>query len=192
MNAETARDDWQDLSHVWQATGTTQHIDVPALRARIGRGQRRARLVLWLEVVITAVYLAAAVFLVRRMPSLWSWLVAADVLAMVIAAWTFALWNRRGTWRPTAESTEQYIALLRLHCVRRIQAAWFVWATTAGQVAFVLVIRSVVRSAGRPALALPAANAVGLPVITVLVFVAAAFRMRRQALRELRELDHLR
>jgi hypothetical protein len=188
MTVNTKSDDWNELAAAWQATATPPPLEPLVLRRRVARMRRRAMVAMTGEVLLTAVFAGCAVYAVRRVGDARSWIFAYDVAAIIVAAWGFGLWNRRGTWRLASETTEAYLALLRLRCRRRMQAAWFVWAVVLAQVAAVTLANRVAPPS-RPSPLVSMAQAVGLPAITVLVFVAAGARMYLRARRELRNLD---
>jgi Kef-type K+ transport system membrane component KefB len=122
-----ARDEWADLAAEWQRTPHDRARLVAELARKVRRHRRRMLAVLACEVLITLLALGASVQLVRAgdsralVAATWCWL-------LVTVSWAFALWNRRGTWRPVAEHTRAYLELSFERCRRQLRAVRFVLA----------------------------------------------------------------
>ena len=50
---------------------------------------------------------------------------AATVWVFLAAAWTFAVWNRRGTWAPASRTTAEFVRLSIERCERKLAATRF-------------------------------------------------------------------
>jgi hypothetical protein len=102
-----------------------------AIRDRVRRRSRRLVLLTAGERLLAA---AAIVFLWRFARALGTPLdlfTLTAFAALAELAFAFSLWNRRGVWRPSAESTAAYLALERERCRRSrrsIQAGWVLLA----------------------------------------------------------------
>lgn len=190
MTVDTKPDDWNELAANWQRAVLHPRLDVAALRRQCKAMRRRAVAALAGEALLTLAFAAVAVQLVVRIGDAWSWLIAGDVAAVTGAAWLFAWWNRRGTWQLASESTEAYIALLRLRCRRRMQAAWFVWVVVPLHLIAVTIAGRLMHTSG-PGSTLSPWEAIVVPVITVAALVGTAARMYVRARRELSDLDQL-
>lgn len=140
------------------------------------------------DIIGTALFAGGGAYALLRFPSEWTRLFAIDVAAMLIAVWAFALWNRRGTWRPLGETTESFLRLARLRCRRKIQAIQF----GAGMLIAQLVAVAAWRVWGpRHAPFAQTEVLAALPVIVVVVFTAWLVSSRRRAVQELAGLDRL-
>ena len=181
--------DWTGLIDDWR--GVASNAAPPARLRGIVERQRR-RLLLWViaDVLVSVVFVTGTILLLVRSPGPASWLLAANVLLMLVAAWTFSLWSRRGTWKPLGESTAHFLDYARLHCQRRLQAVRFAAAAVVAQ----LIMVGAWVLWGPPLSLRPGASPTiaALPAVVVIVFVVAIVWQRRATLRELREIEELR
>jgi hypothetical protein len=179
--------EWTELIEQWNAVDeSTIHFD--ALRARIEAERRRMIRSVALDTVVSVLFAGGAAYALLRFPSPWTRLFAIDVAAMLVATWAFALWNRRGTWRPLGETTESFLRLARLRCRRRIQAIRFGAEVMIAQLVAVVAWR--VWGPQRAPFA-PTEMLAVLPAIVVVIFTAWLALSRRRAVLELAELDRL-
>ena len=114
----TARlDDWDRLSAEWRAQprmGDEPAGDVARrLRERVRRHTRLQWLILAGEIALTIVFVLVVRSLLAA-PGGRGLVPAVAIVAMIVLVWSFALWNRRGSWRPLGESTAEYIRLSRV------------------------------------------------------------------------------
>ena len=116
----------------WQAVGVTwrtdEHRVLPLsdrIAQRVHRQSRRLRMILAGEIVLTIAMLIMSFTIVARGNGAGTLRVGAVVLLYTAAVWAFALWNRRGVWRPYAETTAEFVQLLRVRAERRIRSARF-------------------------------------------------------------------
>jgi hypothetical protein len=179
--------EWTDLIERWNAEDeSTIHFD--ALRARIEGERRRMVLSVAVDILVSVLFAVVAGCAMLRFPGAWTRLFAIDVAAMLVAVWAFALWNRRGTWRPLGETTESFLRLARLRCRRKIQATQFGAEVLIAQLVAVAAWR--VWGPQHAPFARTETLAV-LPVIVVVIFTAWLALSRRRAAQELAELDRL-
>jgi len=179
--------EWTELIEQWNAVDEpTIHFDV--LRGRIEAERRRMIRDVAVDTVVSVLFVAVAGYAVLRFPGAWTRLFAVDVAAILVAVWAFAVWNRRGTWRPLGETTESFLRLARLRCRRKIQAVRFGAAVMIAQLVAVAAWRI---WGPQHAPFAPTEMLAVLPVIVVVTFTAWLALSRRRAARELDELDQL-
>jgi hypothetical protein len=124
-------EEWGGLTRQWQSRAEPVMLPIDRLLRQERRRRVGMALLIGAEIAISAVAL------------LGSWLVRARlgatglaaVLGYVAMIWGFALWNRRGTWRPEQETVEGFMRLHRLRCERGILTTRFVLAIVAVQAA---------------------------------------------------------
>ncbi|MEO8452496.1 MAG: hypothetical protein ABI647_22070 [Gemmatimonadota bacterium] len=116
-------EEWARLGAVWR----TDERAVPVagvLAERVRRHSRRLRAVMAIEVGVTIVALGLVWRALPAVPVRTAWAVAAGLHSLI--GWAFVLWNRRGIWRPSAETTRAYVALERERIERQVRTGWFV------------------------------------------------------------------
>ena len=179
--------EWTELVEQWNAVDeSTIHFD--ALRARIDAEHRRMIRGVAVDTVVSVLFVAVAGYAVLRFPSAWTRLFAIDVAGMLVAVWTFSVWNRRGTWRPLGETTESFLRLARLRCRRKIQAIRFGAEVTIAQL--VAVTAWSIWGPQNAPFARSEMLAV-LPAVVVMIFAVWLTLSHRRAVQELAELDRL-
>ena len=179
--------EWTELVEQWNAVDeSTIHFD--ALRARIEAERRRMLRDVAVDTIVSVVFAAVAGYALIRFPSAWTRLFAIDVAAMLVAVWTFSIWNRRGTWRPLGETTESFLRLARLRCRRKIQAVRFAAEVTVAQLVAVVAWRI---WGPQHAPFAPTEMLALLPAVVVVTFTVWLAVSRRRAAQELAELDRL-
>lgn len=188
-----AHDEWRAWSADWRNAHAPQVVDEPALRRHVEAYRRRMILVIGVEVLITVAGLAGTALAVSTLsyPASAAWATAS--LLFIAIVWTFALWNRRGTWRPVADTTDAFVELSYLRYVRQLRSVRFVLvvvgATAAGLLAWISW-----RLAQRPVV-IPATELVrrvAVPSLILVSYVVWAVWYRRRAQRHLAELAPLR
>lgn len=109
----------------WAADWRSDERQRPALeesvRRRIRQGSRRQVAYTVFEAAIAA---AAVVFVARqalRNPEAWNVVAMATLALLAVTAMAFSVWNRTGTWKPSAQSTSAFIDLLTLRLGRRLR-----------------------------------------------------------------------
>ncbi|HJU74553.1 MAG TPA: hypothetical protein VJ717_12465 [Gemmatimonadaceae bacterium] len=116
---------WEHLGALWR---TDEHPVVPLsqrLANRVRRQSDRLRVIVVGEIVLTLAMLVGSGAVIVRNGGASAVRSGATVLLYTGAIWAFTLWNRRGLWSPYAESTADFIALLRVRAQRRVRTAWF-------------------------------------------------------------------
>ena len=179
--------EWTELIEQWNAVDEST-IHFGALRARIEADRRRMIRSVALDTVVSVLFAGGAAYALLRFPSPWTRLFAIDVGAMLVATWAFALWNRRGTWRPLGETTESFLRLARLRCRRKIQAIRFAAEVMIAQLVAVAAWRV---WGPQHAPFAPTETLAVLPVVVVVIFTTWLALSRRRAAQELAELDRL-
>lgn len=122
MSPETT---WQAVGATWR-TDEHRALDVSErLAQRVHRQSRRLRTIVAIEIALTLVTLVLSFTIVARYNAAGTLRVGGMVLLYTAAVWAFALWNRRGVWRPYGETTADFVHLLRVRAERRIRSARF-------------------------------------------------------------------
>jgi hypothetical protein len=179
--------EWTELVEQWNAVDeSAMHFDT--LRARIDAERRRMIRGVFTDVVVSALFVGVAGYALVRFPSAWTRLFAVDVAVMLVATWAFAVWNRRGTWRPLGETTESFLRLARLRCRRKIQAVRFGVEVMIAQLVAVTAWRV---WGPQQAPFVPTETLAILPVVVVVAITGWLALSRRRAARELAELERL-
>ncbi|HLK67980.1 MAG TPA: hypothetical protein VKU19_31320 [Bryobacteraceae bacterium] len=104
MSVDTELDGWRQE---WQVESPV----LPDLEAKVRRQTRFMRIMLALEVLVTVVIGGGAIawaILDRETDLVW---LAIAVWIFIVAAWTFAFYNRRGCWAPEALNTAAFLEL---------------------------------------------------------------------------------
>ncbi len=131
VNPDLELETWREQ---WQA-----HTEVPAdLRGKVERGSRNMRLLLALEVLITVVLGGGSTLLAIVDQRTGMVVLSVAVWVFLGAAWTFAIMNRRGTWSPSAVSTEEFLDLSIRRCKRRLASTAFGAGLYVAEMAFCL------------------------------------------------------
>jgi hypothetical protein len=185
--ADLELDRWREL---WQ----TQHDAAPLdLRARVDRQTRRIRWLLVLPVLVTIVMGGGFGWQAIDSPSFDSIALAAATWTFIAAAWTIALVNSRGTWRPLAETTAAYLDLSIRRCRSTLRGlAWGV-ALYVVELAFCVGWRLYRLDGDVPvAHVLASASVVVLGWVGLPAFVGLAIWYGRRTRAELARLEELR
>lgn len=183
---ESLANEWTELIEDWSRNQPEVRPEV--LRARIDRERRRMVWMVAGEVALSVVVCAGAVYALVRFPSDWTRMLALDIALILAATWAFAIWNRRGIWRPLGETTDAFIRLARLRCRRKLQALRFAMVVFVAQLVFV----GVWRAWGLGDAPFVRTNALtAVPILVVVVFVGVLIHARRRATEELAELDRI-
>jgi len=98
-----------------------------AILRHVRRRSRTLALVSAGELVVTVLLLAmlGTLLLRAREPETIAVVVAGSVLA--VGALVLSTWNRRGTWRPSAETTEAFLEISVLRCRRSLRAVRYAY-----------------------------------------------------------------
>jgi len=175
-------DDWQQDAE--PAAAARERI-----RARVKRQSFRQKLFVAGEWAVGAgilAFLAAAVWGVSNpleVP------VALAFLLLLAGTVAYSVWNRRGLWKPSAETASAFLALSEARCRGRLRAVRASYVILAIEIAiFAPWIWSRLGGAAGPALA----RAYAFLAVFVAVAVMVLVLIRRRTLRDLGELDALR
>jgi hypothetical protein len=106
----------------WRQAWSVDTEPLPELKRRV-RAQNR-RLVLGLVAMACVLVIATAVALRQPPGSGWRGF-AVGVWAASAVGGAYALWARRGTWEPSAQTTEAYVDVLRRRAVAELRKLVF-------------------------------------------------------------------
>jgi len=126
MSTETDRElrDWMED---WRDDTPPAAEARAAIVRHVRRRSRTLALVVAGELVVTFLLLGLFGFLLTRAqdPETVAVVVGGGLLA--VAALVVANWNRRGTWRPSAETTEAFLEISLLRCRRGLRAVRYAY-----------------------------------------------------------------
>ena len=174
LELESWREQWQTAT------------EIPAdLRRKVERGSRNMRLMVAMELLVTVAIGGGSALLAVRDPRVSRWVLAGAVWVFLLAAWTFALVNRRGNWRAEALSTADFVDLSIRRAQGKLASSRFGVVLYFAEMAFCLTW-----------LYWDPAQRQALPAIIFAVvtpaFLVGLARYRRAVRRELAELMELR
>ena len=154
---------WDALTEAWQQEEPGP-FEVDDIKSVLGARRRLTWMVVLGELMVTAGLIGVTVWLSGPAT------VGADTLFLV-GAWLFwglatgfAWWNRRGQWRLSVASPEDFVRLSLERAERKIRVAWFSAGLLVAQVAFVVAL-----SLGRDS----PAQGLGSMLSTLAIVVAA-------------------
>lgn len=127
-------DDWQS-EEPCSATGpAADHaIDAAAILRQVKRRSLGLKLLTAAELLLAAGAVVGLTLFALRHPDPMDVAVMASFCLLTLAALAFALWNRRGLWKPLAETTAAYLALARNRARRRQEALRVSWGLLAAE-----------------------------------------------------------
>jgi hypothetical protein len=139
-------EEWTTLADAWQSAPVAHGLSLEILLRR----ERRRRILMVLlvvsEVLISLAGLAFAYLVARRLPASGGSILVGGVVVYIGVITAFVVWNRRGTWRPLAETMEAFIAISMLRCRRGLRTVRFVTGIVLAQLAAMLAWALVERS----------------------------------------------
>jgi len=114
--------EWEGWAADWRADGkaleTSARVDV----------RRKVRLhtvglIAWTagEALFSIAALVYAAWWASRDQGAPAIALALAVFLLLAVCWTYALWNRRGTWRPSVESTREFVEISYLRARRKLR-----------------------------------------------------------------------
>ena len=133
--------EWQQLERVWNEPDPGTDARVAALHRAVGGQARRLRLVLAAELALTIVAVVSLAWVWSRVPGPRTALIIAAALAHTAVIWGFAIRNRRGHWKPVADTLRDAVRVRRAHYRRRLAVFRFVtWLAAIEGTLLVLVL----------------------------------------------------
>ncbi len=133
--------EWQQLQQVWNQPDRATDARVAALHRAVSGQARMLRLALAAELVLTIAAVAWLAFVWSRVPSPRTAVIIAAALVHSAVIWGYALWNRRGHWKPVADTLRDAVRVRRAHYRRRLAAYRFVtWLAAIEGALLVLVL----------------------------------------------------
>lgn len=119
----------QEWSALWQGGDNAAPARNAALAAAVRRRGRRQNLFFHAcalaEGLVCLGLLAFGFDALRRLPAPEGWMLAVVIWLLTLGAGGFSFWNRRGIWRPSADTPAAFLDLARRRCQRRLAAARF-------------------------------------------------------------------
>ncbi|HEX3527957.1 MAG TPA: hypothetical protein VH988_12905 [Thermoanaerobaculia bacterium] len=180
-------DDWQS-EEPRSATGPA--LDAAAILRQVKRRSLGLKLLTAGELLLAAGALLGLTLFALRHPDPMDVAVMASFCLLTLAALAFALWNRRGLWKPAAETTAAYLALARNRARRRQEALRVSWGLlTAETVLFIPWIWHALHTDGRHPGSLSYTLAYGYLAFVVGAMTALLAWLERWTRRERARLD---
>ncbi|HMC57896.1 MAG TPA: hypothetical protein VKJ01_01770 [Candidatus Solibacter sp.] len=102
-----------------------QGEDPPGLRKLVDRQTWLIRLHTAMELLISAAFLGASLWLAIAMPGPEFVVLAIAVWIITLTATIYSLWNRAGTWQPAAHDTHEFLQLSLRRCRAGLRAVTF-------------------------------------------------------------------
>jgi hypothetical protein len=124
---------WQAL---WTSGGTAGSEKARALAEQVRSDTRRMRLAAVTESLVSLALLAGVAQVVLEHQDTLHIAWGTGAAAVIVAAWLFLAFNRRGTWAPYAASTEGFLKTMTLRCERRLRTAHVISVLAALHVLF--------------------------------------------------------
>jgi hypothetical protein len=116
-----SQEDWSGLARQWQARSEPIALPIDGLLRRERFRWIGMALLIGFEVALSVGALAVSWWARGRLGP-----IGLTVVALYIALiWGFAVWNRRGTWRPDTRTVEAFVRLYRLRCERGLRSTRF-------------------------------------------------------------------
>jgi hypothetical protein len=185
--------DADDELREWIADWQTEPEPAPEVRDAIRRRVKRQTLKMMLslagEVVLTLGLLGIVINSAVRWPEPLNLAAMAGLVVLIFWAIGSSLWFRRGTWRPSAETTSAFLDLSILRCRRRLAALRAGWFLLAMEEAILIPWLCVLLN-GKPAG--DYIRAFGFLVLMTVLVVAFSLTVQRRTRRELEEMEAVR
>lgn len=144
-------DDWQAEE---PRSATNPAIDPAAILRQVKRRSLGLKLLTAGELLLAAGALAGLTLFALRHSDPIDIAVMASFCLLTVAALAFACWNRRGLWKPAAETTAAYLTLARNRARRRQEALRVSWWLLAAETALFIpwIWHTLHAGGGRPGL----------------------------------------
>ena len=133
MNTDDDRE-WSDLAKAWQTDDGSAETpqDIPAeIRRKVQRFSWGLIALTVAEIGFLSLALAFLTWRAWQTPKPLEITTAVTIWIFAIVGMGFTLWNRRGTWRPAAETTQAFLYLSHRRCVRKLIGIRYAWRTLA-------------------------------------------------------------
>jgi hypothetical protein len=182
-------DELRDWIADWQAEPEPAPELREAIRRRVKRQGLKMAWSLAGEVVLTAGLLAIVIRGALLRPEPLNLAAMTGLAVLILWALGCSLWYRRGTWRPSAETTSAFLNLSILRCHRRlavVRAGWFLLA-----VELAILIPWLFVILGDSSLG-DYLGAFGFLALLTALVVAFSLTAQGRARRELEELEEVR
>jgi len=137
--------EWQKLQQVWNEPDRETDARVAALQRAVSGQAAMLRLTVAAEVLLTVVALVGMILVWRRVPGTRSALIIAGALIHTAIIWAYALRNRRGHWKPVADTLRDAVRVRRAHYRRRLAAYRFVTGLAIIEAVLLVVILVMLR-----------------------------------------------
>ena len=162
---DTPNREWEHWQAAWHAGALAPATaSVAELQRRLERHRRAARTYTALDICAAIAFTGLAACTVIWSPTLPVIVWAGSVVAFTAVLLAFAVWNRRDALWCSAESTTDFLALLRVRLERRERLAQFLAWFVAAEIAFGLVFFAV-SAPDSVVLAAALYGAIALPLI---------------------------
>jgi hypothetical protein len=126
----------------WRRTWQTQALPVVAIPDQIRRAvwwsTVRSGLVVLMELWWTAIHVMVTMSAVQRRPGAVTTVWAVGAGTFLVAAWTFALWNRRRMWLPAAQTTRAFVELSYRRALSKLRSVVFARYLLVAEIAFLV------------------------------------------------------
>jgi len=186
--------EWSDLAQAWQADDSSAEMrrDIPAdIRRKVQRFSWGLIALTVAEIGFLSLALAFLTWRAWQTPKPLEITTAVAIWIFAIVGMGFTLWNRRGTWRPAAETTQAFLELSHRRCVRKLIGIRYAWRTLAVELAlFIPWIVWVVESNPEKKARAPGVYVESYGYLATFVFIAAIILLEisRRTRRERQEM----
>lgn len=185
MNTDLELDSWRLQ---WQRQPVR---GVAELKEAVLRDTRRAKFGLLAPVAVTVLIGGWALLQAWRFPVQGAISLAIGVWTCIAFAWVGSLWLARGTWRPRAETTAEFLALAIRRCESALRAVPFGIALYALELA-VMALWALRTAPDTPSAVLTSPPIILLGWLGLPIFIAGAVWYARRKRAELERLLELR
>lgn len=195
MSPQTEKPDAElkDWMADWQADPAPASEVRDAIRRRVRRQSLGMAWIVAGELALAAALLAFVIHFAIRHPTPIDVATMSGLALLILWITAYGLWNRRGTWRPAAETTTAFLALSETRCRRRLRALTAGWWLLAAEVAlYIPWIASHLRSAEGRLASKGAVASYGFLVLTTAAVAGVLLWVDRRTRRELKEIEEMR
>lgn len=136
--------EWGDLMQAWQSEAPEEAAPAPLSDEVRRRIRQKVRQHSYRMILMTISELILSVGMMTWLLSVIDLRQPVDLVALIgvtlliATAWTFGLWNRRGTWWPAAESTRTFVDLSLERCRRKLSALRFAYGFLTVELLFLI------------------------------------------------------